>query len=528
MRASILDELISANRIPVLFVGSGISKRYLYGYPSWRELLEKSFAKFEVDSFQYQKYIDECKRNKMSDFDTNAYMGTLIEKKFNEAFFDRKIKLGIGNNKNPSWVKRGISPYKMYLADLFKKQKLNRSPKLQEELIKFRALKNKVSAVITTNYDTFLEKEVFNKDFQVYVRQHELFSSDSYNIAEIYKIHGSATDAESIIITEDDYKHFKESRKLIIAKMLTLFAESPIIFLGYSLTDEDVRNIIEDFLSCLSTEQLRDIRKHFVFVSHKKDEEELVEIERTIVTKNGVEIPFVEIQTDNYIKIYEKLGEIIPGISPIRVRETRKVVKTIVDQSMTSLDAESIIVGIDDLDHIDLSTRPLAIAIGYKENILNKYGYGRFGDEQIFEDIIFNNKNFDPGAMCDERLRSISKNRLLPVHKYVKGMDISENSKLYDYIQAHNTMEKIISSAVAKSIKNTPNFDTYEQLEEYMDVTHNCRKVAMAVLKNIEKLSIDNLRDACKYLYEKYPDDNMLDSNYKRCVMCLDFKENYE
>ena len=528
MRASILDELVIANRMPVLFVGSGISKRYLYGYPSWGELLEKSFAKFETDSFQYQKYIDECKRNKMSDFDTNIYMGTLIEKKFNEAFFDRKIKLGIGNNKNPSWVKRGISPYKMYLADMFKKQKLNRSPELQEELIKLRALKNKVSAVITTNYDTFLEKEVFNKDFQVYVRQHELFSSDSYNIAEIYKIHGSATDAESIIITEDDYKHFKESRKLIIAKMLTLFAESPIVFLGYSMTDEDVRNIIEDFLSCLSPEQLKDIRKHFVFVSHKKDEEELVEIERTIVTKNGVEIPFVEIQTDNYIKIYEKLGEITPGISPIRVRETRKVVKRIVDQNMTSLDAESIIVGIDDLDNIDLSTKPLAIAIGYKENILNKYGYGRFGDEQIFEDIIFNNKNFDPEAMCDERLRSIPINRLLPVHKYVKGRDVSENSKLYDYIQAHNTMEKIISNTVAKSIKNTPVFDTYAQLEEYMDATHNCRKFAMAVLKNIGNLSVDSLRDACKYLFEKYPDDNMQDPNYKRCVMCLDFKENYE
>lgn len=47
------------------------------------------------------------------------------------------------------------------------------------------------------------------------------------------------------------------------------------------------------------------------------------------------------------------------------MRETRKAVKTIVDQSMTSLDAESIIVGIDNLDNIDLSTKPLAIAIGY-------------------------------------------------------------------------------------------------------------------------------------------------------------------
>lgn len=527
MGSTILDELVQVNRMPVLFIGSGISKRYLYGYPSWEELLEKSFAKVETDTFQYEKYIAECKRNKMSNFETNVHLGTLIQKQFDDAFFDRKIKLSIGNSKNPSWVKRHISPYKMYLADFFKKQKLNRSPRLQEELVKFRALKNKISAIITTNYDTFLEQEVFEKDFQVYVHQHELFSADSYNIAEIYKIHGSATDAESIIITEDDYNNFKESRKLIIAKMLTLFAEAPIIFMGYSMTDEDVRSIIEDFLGCLSENQLKDIRKHFVFISYKKDEQDLIEIERTIVTKNGVEIPFVEIQTDNYAHVYEKLGQITPGISPIRVRETRKVVKTIVDQSMTSADAESIIVGIDNLDNIDLSKKPLAIAIGYKENILNKYGYGRFDDNYIFEDIIFDNKHLDPEAMCDERLGRIAINRLLPVYKYVKGREIPENSKLYDYIQAHNTMEKIISNTVAKSIKNTPEFDTYKQLNEYMDKMENCRKTAMAILKNIQKISIDELKSACEYLFEKYPNDYAVETNAKRCIMCLDYRQNF-
>lgn len=64
MRKSILDELVNANRMPVLFIGSGISKRYLYGYPSWEELLEKSFNKYESDPFQYQKYLDECRRKK--------------------------------------------------------------------------------------------------------------------------------------------------------------------------------------------------------------------------------------------------------------------------------------------------------------------------------------------------------------------------------------------------------------------------------------------------------------------------------
>lgn len=524
----VLDEIVCSNRAPILFIGSGMSKRYLFKYPSWNELLENSFFKFEPDMFQYQKYIDSCKRKGMTEFETNVYMGSLIEEEFNKAFFDRKISINVGNKKNPSWVKRGISPYKMYLADFFKKQKINRNPILLDELDKLKKLRNKISAVITTNYDTFLEEHVFSNDFKVFVRQHELFSADSYDIAEIYKIHGSATDAESIIITQSDYVQFKESRKLIIAKMLTLFAEAPIIFMGYSFTDDDVREIIEEFLSCLSKEQLADIRKHFVFISYKKNENNLIEIGRTITTKNGVEIPFVEIQTDNYAFIYDKLGKITPGISPIRVRETRKVVKTIVDQNMASTEAQSIIVGIDNLANMDLSSKPLAIAIGYKENILNKYGYGLLEDSQIFEDIIFDNKHFDAEAMCTERFKSIVRTRLLPVFKYVKGQNIPAEGKLAIYIQEHNSMDKIVSKKIAATYKNFPKFDNYDQLQEHLKRAENCRKAAMAILKNINILSVEELRAACKYLFEKYPDDYATETNSKRCILCLDFKENYQ
>lgn len=523
----ILDEVVKSNRMPILFIGSGISKRYLENYPSWAELLEMSFAKFESDSYQYQKHMDKCKRDKMSGFETNIYMGTLIENEFNKAFFDRKIVLNIGNKKNPSWVRRGISPYKMYLADLFKKQKLNHSPEAEIELEKFKKLKNKISAVITTNYDTFLEKSVFAEDFQVFVRQHELFSTDSYGIAEIYKIHGSVTDADSIVITEDDYAHFKESRKLIIAKMLTLFAEAPIIFMGYSFTDEDVREIIEEFLSCLSKEQLATIRKHFIFISYKKGEKELLEIERTIITKNGVEIPFVEIQTDNYGLIYDELAKIVPGISPLKVRDTRRIVKTIVDQNMISSDAESIIVGIDNLSTMDFSSKPLAIAIGYKENILNRYGYGLLEESQIFEDIIFDNKNFDAEAMCGERFKTIAKTRLIPVFKYVKGQEIPDNGKLAIYIQEHNSLEKIISNKVAKTLKNIPKFEQYSQVKAHMIDESSCRRTAMTILKNIEILTVDELRDACKFLHENYTQEYINESNAKRCVLCLDLRENY-
>ncbi len=525
MTTTVLDKIVESKRMPVLFIGSGISKRYLYRYPDWNELLALSFNKISDDPFQFQKHKDQLIRQDLTDFEINTRLATIIEDQFNAAFYDRKIKLD--RVKNPSWVQRGISPYKMFLSKYFKKMTLYHSAKTDAEIVKFKALKNKISAVITTNYDLFLEQYIFSTDFKVFVHQNELFSSDSYNIAEIYKIHGCVTDANSIVITDSDYNRFSESRKLIIAKMLTLFAESPIIFLGYSFTDENVQLIISEFLGCLTSNELEHIDEHFVFISFKKNEENLKEIKRTITTKNGTEIPITEIQTDNYALVYDTLNRITPGISPIRIRETRKIVKTIVDQSVSSQDASSVIVGLDDLSKLDFSNKPLAIAIGYRESILNKYGYGLLAEDVIFEDILLDNKHFDSNNMCMDRFKSIAYTRLLPVFKYASSatVDITANNKLAVYLCAHDTMDKIIPSNIKKQIKAVPTITDYNQLLSEIETVAEVNKKAGILLKNIDKFSAAQIRSICINLFQYDRTASMHSTHFKRCVMCLDLLE---
>ena len=528
MTQSVLEKIVENKKMPVLFIGSGLSKRYLYRYPNWDELLLLSFQRISEDPFQYQKYKDQLTRQGLTPFEANIKLASIIEDQFNEAFYDRKIK--IGRVKNPQWVKRGISPYKMFLAQFFKNMSIYHSPKTNEEIPKLRSLRNKISAVITTNYDLFLEKEIFSTDFKVFVHQNELFSADCYNIAEIYKIHGSVSDADSIVITENDYKSFEESRKLIIAKMLTLFAESPIIFLGYSFTDENIQTIIAEFLGCLTSKELQNIEEHFIFISYKKNEDTLKEVKRTIVTKNGTDIPITEIQTDNFSLVYDILNRITPGISPVRIRETKKIVKTIVDQGVSSGNADSIIVGIDDLSNIDLSSKPLAIAIGYRESILNKVGYGRLGDDHIFEDILFNNKRFDANQMCLERFKSISSTILLPVFKYIKGAtdDITRNEKLMVYAGLHNTYELLVPSNIQKQVRNVPIIEDYNQLLQEINSVPDINKKAGLLLKNISHYSIEQIRGICKSLFSLDRETCMRSTHFKRCVLYIDLKENFQ
>lgn len=68
MEKNVLETIVESKRLPVLFVGSGISKRYLYNYPTWGELLELSFKKYNSDIFQLQKHKDSFRRQKEHNF----------------------------------------------------------------------------------------------------------------------------------------------------------------------------------------------------------------------------------------------------------------------------------------------------------------------------------------------------------------------------------------------------------------------------------------------------------------------------
>jgi hypothetical protein len=98
-------------------------------------------------------------------------------------------------------------------------------------------------AVITTNFDTFLEN--IYEDFEVVLGERIIPMSMSI-VGELYKIHGSVTDPSTLVLTHEDYDRFARKRKYISSKMMTYFAEYPVIILGYGLGDCNVNSIIAD------------------------------------------------------------------------------------------------------------------------------------------------------------------------------------------------------------------------------------------------------------------------------------------
>ena len=76
--------------------------------------------------------------------------------------------------------------------------------------------------------------------------------TECMGIGEVYKIHGSVDSPNSLVFTSEDYASFENNLKVIAAKLLNLALEYPIIFIGYSLEDENVLKIFETLIESLT------------------------------------------------------------------------------------------------------------------------------------------------------------------------------------------------------------------------------------------------------------------------------------
>jgi len=110
---------------------------------------------------------------------------------------------------------------------------------MKEEIAELKKIRKNIGSVITTNYDKFIE-EIF--EFNPLIGNNILLSNP---YGSVYKIHGCVSDINKIIITSEDYENFLKKYELIRAQLLSLFIHNPIIFIGYNLADENIKNILK-------------------------------------------------------------------------------------------------------------------------------------------------------------------------------------------------------------------------------------------------------------------------------------------
>jgi len=218
---------------PILFIGSGFSKRYA-GMPSWEDLLRALAEQCpEIDKdFAYykQKYKDLPLIAGMFADNYREWAWGKGRKSFPASYFEDSTPADI-------FIKKAVSD----LLSVFDVSHEAGTTAGAKELAALRKINP--HAIVTTNYDQLLEP-IFS-EYEVVVGQ-KILRQPYLSIGEIFKIHGCVSDPLSLVLTDSDYAAFETDKKYLSAKLLTYFAEHPLLFVGYSANDPNIRSVLYD------------------------------------------------------------------------------------------------------------------------------------------------------------------------------------------------------------------------------------------------------------------------------------------
>jgi hypothetical protein len=397
-----LTEHLGHRSSPVLFVGSGLPRRYA-GAENWEGLLRR-FAAMTARPYDYYR----------SQADGNLpAVATKIAQAFYDIWWDDE-KFEASREKYAADLATQESPLKvevaLHLSGLT--AKLPTPGPLADELDLLR--KAVVDAVITTNYDDLLP--TLFPDFRSFVGQDGLLFANSQGIGELYQIHGSVTEPDSLVLTEADYQRFEERNAYLAAKLMTIFVEHPVIFLGYSLSDRNIHSILRSIAGCLTENNIGELRDQLIFIEWAEGTEPSVGPHTFMI--DGFVLPVLQIKIPNFTAAFTALAELHRSF-PAKL--LRRLKEQIYDLVLTD-DPHHRLVVADIEDTTDDRDLDVVFGVGIHAKF-GQEGYVGLTRDQLVDDILGNRASYDPHQIVYGTLpRILPTSGYVPIYKYLRGV----------------------------------------------------------------------------------------------------------
>ncbi|EOX9111413.1 SIR2 family protein [Providencia rettgeri] len=485
------EPIFNFKNYPIIFIGSGISKRYIKNFPAWEGLLEEYWKVINKTDDFYSYLLDLKKKysNHVDDADLNHKIYTeaasFIEEKYNNLFSSGDIKLdGLTTKKV---FNDNISPFKYSICQRFEKLELRDDINLNE-YESFKSLLKKAKMIVTTNYDCFIENILHDQGVKPrkYIGN-EGFFDDTVGWSELYKIHGDVAHPHSIIINKDDYDEYDKKSILISAKILSNMIKSPIIFMGYSLSDRNVKKLLSDFSSQLPKEDGRVSSERIILVEYKKNES-LVLKQQT--SDQLLHITYTSISTDNYKQVYDDICLVDEGLSPYDVLRYQRAIKNLIINEGEKGNLDNLLVTPSDLDKLEESVRKhknLVVALGDK-----KFVFTHIKESDYIDDYIKENNEISIKPAIDFIIEKPFTTRI-PFSKFINNCDFTKLElsrscvdKLNGRINAHGTLEGVINSVKLDKVYSEMKLTSIKEIQKENLTKY---KELMVIIKNIKLIS---------------------------------------
>lgn len=492
---------------PILFIGSGISMRYLNNSYTWDNLLKK----INDDLLNKPNYYIDLK-NKVYDNKNKSYnlpkLASILEEEINSVAHESSNELikDINIEYYETMEKIHTSRLKIYISRLLKS--LNYNNEKRHEIQELKKARKNIGSIITTNYDNLIE-DIF--EFNPLVGNNIILSNP---YGSVYKIHGCVSKPESIIITNDDYIDFDNKYELIRAQLLSLFIHNPIIFLGYSISDDNIKKILETIFTYVSYDDdlAKKIRNNFLLVEYDKVSSNNKVIEHDIII-NDVSIRINKIKTDDYESIYKSISNLRLPISTMDIRKVQSVVSDIYQGGKEDTIKVRVV---EDLDNLSNSDKVLAI--GSDRSIQ----YTFMNPSEIIENyfMIIENQNIKILEIIDKL--TINSRQFFPIYAF---SHMNENIERTEELKDNQLKKmKLIIEKMPKPAKKKNTDIGSILVDENLSIENKKNAIVWNVLE--KNIKLEDLKD---YLInydidnDKVLNESRNTTQYRKLVCIYDF-----
>lgn len=506
--------LKSFSTSPYLFIGSGFSTRYI-NTEGWTSLLDNVAKRINLSKTFYY-YKSRAKNNLPL---VATYMAEdLFNDWWNSEIFEESRQIFESKSIDDE------SPFKYEVCKYLStnKGKINKNNEEEYELIKGI----NIEGIITTNWDQLLEKTF--PDFNVFIGQEKLIFNNSIDVGEIYKIHGCITDPNSLVISQSDYNLFHEKNPYLAAKLLTIFMEHPIIFIGYKIGDPNIHTILDSIIKILDEQHIDKLKDRLIFCERDNSIlETSISDGNYLIGENSINLPIKKIR-------YKTLNELYRVLSNNNRRLPLKILRhmkhMVYDFVKNSKPTSNVYVADDtNINDLDLEKVEFVYGFGLKETLANR-GLKGIDSKDLLIDVIEDNLNFDSLSVSRDALSQIQ-GKYLPYFKYLRSSNLlDDNGQIsnegqikglsQDFINLINNIKEtdfypVSNYALKKDFIN----DNYNSISELIASENERHQIIYIPLLSLDKISVEELFRFIKS--KKIKKEDFSTNTHLRKLVCL-------
>lgn len=520
------SSIFTSKKAPVLWIGAGISKRYVKGFVVWEEILAKASEKAGINRDQFiarRNIIRNELGPKADEEDINSAFALDLSSLLNDMIASGDLDpKSLFDDGQLNQYRHDVDPLKLLICDTLKSIEFR--DEYKEEIALFRNLSESTPIVITTNYDMMIET-LFNNSFKVFSCPDEYYFSDSLGIGEIYKIHGTIKRPRSLVINSNDYEKFRENSFVLTSKIVSAISETPLVIMGYSMGDKMIRDMLGHMFRAFTKEKKELLARNILYIDYRPGEEPKRGTMQ-IQSESGT-FYINTISVDDYSPVLKDLSEFRPSIPVTQIRFLKKMFVDIISEN--PIEGQRIAyVGIEGIDDVD--PKRTVIAFTTAAAIQDIKGSRRFEILDLIHDVVDHDELKLPArSLVDVWFESVryDADAYIPIFHYLRELGRNSQSyspKMQRFIEnKHDQYQKFIMKKHSLMIDSVKGHDDFINILSHPHFIGNKFDLVTVAYMNgwiTEKEAIDTIRNLLKGT-----NDKEWDTSVKRAITCLAFKE---